>query len=97
MDIRNSFEGLKSLLGVVSTSQARPQLTHSARADEAVLGNDHATLSSAASEVSQAASEDGVRMEKVAGIKAALDAGSYNVPASAVAAKIVDAMLGGQK
>jgi anti-sigma28 factor (negative regulator of flagellin synthesis) len=35
-----------------------------------------------------------VRPEKVAGIQAALAAGTYNVPASAVAAKLVDAMLG---
>jgi anti-sigma28 factor (negative regulator of flagellin synthesis) len=31
----------------------------------------------------------------VASIQAALAAGSYNVPASAVASKVVDAMLGG--
>ena len=97
MDIRNSLEGLKSLIGVAHTSSAGPRPTRSARADEAVLGNDHATLSSAASGVSQAAGEDGMRMEKVVSIKAALDAGTYDVPSLAVATKIVDAMLGGQK
>ena len=45
--------------------------------------------------MAQAVSGDGVRMEKVAAIQAALAAGTYDVPASAVASKLVDAMLGG--
>jgi flagellar biosynthesis anti-sigma factor FlgM len=61
------------------------------------LGSDRATVSSAGSEVSQTAGEAGVRPEKVAAIQAALMAGSYNVPASAVASKMVDAMLGGDR
>jgi anti-sigma28 factor (negative regulator of flagellin synthesis) len=35
-------------------------------------------------------------MDKVASIQAALAAGSYNVSASAVAAKVVDSMLSDQ-
>jgi anti-sigma28 factor (negative regulator of flagellin synthesis) len=35
-------------------------------------------------------------MDKVASIQAALASGSYNVSAGAVAAKVVDSMLGGQ-
>jgi anti-sigma28 factor (negative regulator of flagellin synthesis) len=38
-----------------------------------------------------------VRTDKVAGIQAALAAGTYGVPASAVASKMVDAMLGGEQ
>jgi anti-sigma28 factor (negative regulator of flagellin synthesis) len=34
-------------------------------------------------------------MDKVSSIQAALGAGTYNVPASAVASKLVDAMLAG--
>ena len=37
--------------------------------------------------------DGGVRTDKVAEIQAALQAGTYDVPASAVAAKMVDAML----
>jgi anti-sigma28 factor (negative regulator of flagellin synthesis) len=36
-------------------------------------------------------------MDKVASVHAALAAGTYNVPASAVAGKVVDAMLGGEQ
>jgi negative regulator of flagellin synthesis FlgM len=98
MDTRNNLDGLKSLLGVESA--ATPAADRSSRnpcAQGGSLESDHATLSSAASEVSQAAREDVVRTEKVASIQAALAAGTYEVPASAVATKIVDAMLAGQK
>ena len=47
--------------------------------------------------VSQAAREDSVRTEKVESVQAALAAGTYSVPESAVARKVVDAMLGGRK
>ena len=53
-------------------------------------------MSSAGSEVSLTAGDDGVRTDKVAAIQAALAAGTYNVPASAVASRMVDAMLGAQ-
>ncbi len=95
MDIRNNLDGLKSLLGVEQKAEARP--VRNLQADATTLGNDRATLSNAASEVSQAANEDGVRTEKVATIQAALAAGTYDVPASAVARKLVDSMLGGEK
>ena len=97
MDIRSSLDGLKSHLGVDSTALVTARPTRNIKADESALGSDRATLSSAGSEVSQAALEEGVRTEKVALIQAALAAGTYNVPAKAVASKVVDAMLGGQK
>jgi flagellar biosynthesis anti-sigma factor FlgM len=97
MDIRNSLDGLKSLFGVESTSPAAARQTRNTRADESALESDCATLSSAASEVSHAAHVDGVRAEKVASIHSALAAGTYDVPAAAVATKVVDAMLGGRK
>jgi anti-sigma28 factor (negative regulator of flagellin synthesis) len=36
-------------------------------------------------------------MDKVTAIQAALAAGTYDVPASAVASRVVDAMLGGEQ
>lgn len=97
MDIRNSLDGLKSLLGVGSAAPATSRSAQGQRIYTGALGSDHATLSSAGSEVSQAAREDSVRTEKVVSVQAALAAGTYSVPESAVATKVVDAMLGGRK
>lgn len=97
MDIRSSLDGLKTLLGVTpaAPSTSRPQAGKLGEGGS--MSSDRATLSSAGSEVAQAAADGGVRAEKVAEIQAALAAGSYSVPASAVASRVVDAMLGGGK
>ena len=99
MDIRTGLDGLKSLLGVAPAATAATQQTKSSSsvASGSALCSDRATLSSAGSEVSLTASEPDVRTDKVAAVQAALAAGTYNVPASAVASKLVDAMLGGQQ
>lgn len=95
MDVSNNLDGLKSLLGVTAAS---PSATREAKGGAAGaaggMGSDLATFSSAGSAVSQTASDGGFRADKVAGIQAALAAGTYNVPASAVAGKLVDVMLG---
>jgi negative regulator of flagellin synthesis FlgM len=97
MDIRSSLEGLKSLLGTPAAEAASTQQTRgAASAAASAIGSDRATVSSAGSEISQMAGDSDVRMEKVAEIQAALASGSYNVPASAVASKVVDSMLGDQ-
>jgi negative regulator of flagellin synthesis FlgM len=95
MDIRSGLDGLKSLLGVTPATQsgAQPVRTGSAAREAGAVPADRATLSSAGSEVAQSAAEDGVRMDKVASIQAALGAGTYSIPASAVASRMVDAML----
>jgi flagellar biosynthesis anti-sigma factor FlgM len=97
MDIRNSLDGLRSLLGVNPAAQPATGAKSSATTTGSALVSDQATLSSAGSEVSLTAGEDGVRADKVSSVQAALAAGTYNVPASAVASKIVDAMLGSQQ
>jgi negative regulator of flagellin synthesis FlgM len=93
MEIRSGFDGLTSLLGVNAPAPAAGNASGAAGTDGA-LGADRATLSSAASGMAQSAGDDGVRMDKVASVQAALANGSYNVPASAVASKMVDSMLG---
>ena len=97
MDIRSSLDGLKSLLGVTPPAPATTQRGNATTASNGSgLGSDLATLSSAGSEVSLTAADSGVRADKVASIQAALATGSYDVPASAVATKMVNAMLGGE-
>ncbi len=93
MDIRNSLDGLKSLLGVNTPAPSTSAPKSSATPGATALGSDRATLSSAGSEVQLTAGEDGVRTDKVASVQAALAAGTYSVPPSAVASKMVDAML----
>jgi flagellar biosynthesis anti-sigma factor FlgM len=95
MDIRSGLDGLKSLLGVSLPEPAVAARDNTSRsADNKTLGADHATLSSAGSEVAQAAVDGGVRANKVAAVQSALAAGTYRIPSSAVAAKVIDSMLG---
>jgi negative regulator of flagellin synthesis FlgM len=96
MDIRSSLDGLKSLLGVPPTTTSATPSKSATTSSPSALTSDRATLSSAGSEVAQSANDSDVRLDKVASIQAALAAGTYNVPASAVASKMVDAMLGGR-
>ena len=94
METRNSLDALKAILGVPSTVATRLQAAkNDAAPDASVLRGDHATLSSAGSEISQTTAESGVRMEKVAAVQAALATGTYNVPPSAVAHRVIEAML----
>lgn len=94
MDIRNSMEGLRSLLGVSPSTPFTTQGKSGAAAQAlTALGNDQATLSSTASEMALTAADGGVRADKVWQVQQALAAGTYNVPASAVASSLVDAML----
>ncbi len=98
MDIRSGLDGLKSLLGVTQATQpgAQPVRSGGGTSSEAgSVASDRATLSSAGSEVAQSAADSGVRMDKVASIQSALAAGTYSVPASAVASRMVDVMLTG--
>ena len=93
MDIRTGLDGLKTLLGVSATETPKPQPVKPAPVS-VQSPHDSATFSSAAAGVAQSADAD-VRTDKVASIQAALAAGTYNVPASAVAGKLVDALLNG--
>lgn len=96
MDIRTSLDGLKSLLGVTPPETAATQPKGNPATAGSGLTSDRATLSSAGSEVSLTAAEPSVRTDKVASVQAAIAAGTYNVPASAVASKVVDNLLGGE-
>jgi len=94
MSISSSLEGLRSLFGV--NSAAPPATPAKSPGTQAAGGfeGDLATFSSAGSQVSQSAIHDGVRLDKVASIQSALAAGTYNVPASAVASKVIDSLFG---
>ena len=93
MNVQNNLQGLQQLF----SSQEVPQTTGKAGASQAaeMKGSaDQATLSSAASAASAVAPDSDVRMEKVAAIQQAVANGTYSVPASEVAGKMIDQMLG---
>jgi negative regulator of flagellin synthesis FlgM len=96
MDISNSYEGLRSLLGVNTSEPSAVGNKTSSGTAAATTGSDSTTVtvSNAASQVSQTAGDDSVRTDKITAVQSALADGSYNVSASAVAAKVVDSMLG---
>jgi flagellar biosynthesis anti-sigma factor FlgM len=97
MNIRNGLDGLASLLGVTSTSTSAPQSRANAAASPSALTSDQATFSSAGSQVALTAADSDVRPDKVSSIQSALESGTYNVPASMVASKMVDAMIGARQ
>jgi negative regulator of flagellin synthesis FlgM len=84
MDIRSSMDGLRSLLGVNPTAPSVSQGKGSTSAAGSSFDSDQATFSG-----------DEVRTDKVAAVQAALAAGTYSVPASAVASRVIDSMLAG--
>jgi flagellar biosynthesis anti-sigma factor FlgM len=96
-EIQNSLDGLKSLVGVTKPVLTAPRFQTNATANGGGLDSDQAVLSHGRKALSLTANTPEVRAEKVAAIQAALGQGTYNVPESAVASKMVDAMLGGER
>jgi flagellar biosynthesis anti-sigma factor FlgM len=93
MNVNNDLQGLQQLFS--SQEATRATNGRSANGAGAVQAEgDRATLSSAASLAAQSAPDADVRMEKVTQVQQALASGTYNVPASEVAGKMIDQMLG---
>lgn len=92
MDVNNNLHGLQQLFAAQQVrdagSKAQPGTGGS------VSGSDEATLSSAASLAAQSASGVEVRIDKVTAVAQALAAGTYSVPSSHVADKMIESMLG---
>ena len=95
MEIRSNTETLMAFLGVSAPEAAQVSRVRNADASavQETFEGDRATFSQAAKEVSHSAARTDVRMEKVLAIQKALAAGTYNVPASEVAEKVIDSML----
>ena len=92
MEIRNNLDALRNLLGVTASSDPKPSVRN-VESSPTELGGDQATLSAGAAAISRADGSGDVRMDKVAAVQAAIAGGTYSVPASAVAGKMMDAML----
>ena len=95
MDIRSGLDGLKSMLGV-SLPDPAGHAREAAAAETPVFSADRATLSDAGNQVAQGTANSGVRADKIAAVQSALAAGTYRVPGSAVASRIIDSMVEGE-
>ncbi|HTW46813.1 MAG TPA: flagellar biosynthesis anti-sigma factor FlgM [Acidobacteriaceae bacterium] len=94
MNVNNDVQGMQQLFPsqeIANTETAAPQ--HPGAAAVSVTA-DEATLSPAASMAAEAAQDSGVRMDQVTAVQQAIAAGTYSVPSSAVAGRIIDQMLG---
>jgi len=94
MNVRNGIENLSQILSSQPAQAAQPARSPQSGTTE---NGDTAQVSSVARQVVQSASDSDVRLDKVAGIQAALQAGTYKVPASAVAQKLIGALLSQDK
>lgn len=93
MNVNNNLDGLQQIFS--SQEVTRPESGKAAYSSESSPASaDEATLSPAASLAAQASSDSDVRMDKVAEVQKALADGSYQVPSSEVADKIINQMLG---
>lgn len=96
MEVRNNVDGLKSFLGIGLAVPATGVASGSHVSGAAKpLAGDVASLSSLGAHMQQAGTESDVRAEKVASVRAALDAGTYQVSSATLAAKVVETMLQG--
>jgi len=96
MNVNNSIGNLSHIL----SSQPAPASAKNGTSTPAATSNsnrDTAQVSAVAAQVAQSAGASDVRLDKVAGIQAALQAGTYQVPASAVAQKLIGALLSPEK
>jgi flagellar biosynthesis anti-sigma factor FlgM len=94
MDIRNSYDNLKQIIGTQTATGTAASGRTGTKAASSSLDGDEAQVSSAASMITLAASFSDVRMDKVQSVKSALEAGTYSVEPSAVASKMIEYMLG---
>jgi len=92
MNVRNGIDQVNSIFPSPPKQVVKSAAGPGAVPPEAV-GSDQAKLSIAAGHVASSASESDVRMDKVASIQSALQAGTYQVPSEKVAEKVISAML----
>jgi negative regulator of flagellin synthesis FlgM len=96
MNISNGIENLTQIFTAQPAPAATPAKSTTSSPNEA-LASDKAQLSVVATQVAQSSATSDVRLDKVASIQNALQAGTYDVPASDVAQKVIASMLGSGK
>jgi negative regulator of flagellin synthesis FlgM len=94
MDIRTDFQSLQRVSGEGSVARSDRAPEVAGPTNSSAGSTDEAHLSSVAKMATQTGSLPDVRADKVAGVQAALAAGTYNVSSSEVAGKLIEHMLG---
>lgn len=89
-----SSVGMESQLARTSRNGSVPNPKNDLLVAKTPVGGDSTQLSTTSLLIQQNAGAEDVRYEKVASVKAAIDAGAYSVPASAVADKLMESMFG---
>jgi flagellar biosynthesis anti-sigma factor FlgM len=92
MNVRNGIENLGQILTPAGTGGVSSPASAGKSSGES-LGTDQARVSVTAGQLAQSAAGSDVRLDKVSSIQQAIQAGTYNVPASAVAQKVLTSML----
>jgi flagellar biosynthesis anti-sigma factor FlgM len=92
MNIRNGIENLSQILPSQTAATSTAAKSGGSAVGESLAG-DEAKLSVAATQAAQSSSDSDVRLDKVASIQSALQAGTYNVPAGDVAQKLISSLL----
>jgi flagellar biosynthesis anti-sigma factor FlgM len=98
MNIGNNIENLTQIFDPQTVTGATPaKAAVQNETQNEAQKTDQAQVSTAASQVAQSVASSDIRLDKVASIQSALQAGTYSVPASAVAQKVVDSLLATDK
>ena len=100
MSFGNGIGELKQVLTSVTPASETQATSHVASTDEAVkaassfvTANDEASLSTTGGLISKALEASDVRTAKVEALRQAIADGSYNVPSSEVAGKMIQSLL----
>jgi flagellar biosynthesis anti-sigma factor FlgM len=96
MKVSNEIENLPQVSQsqtVASAPSAKTGVQAQVNTQNESLNRDKAQLSVTASQAAQSSSTSDVRFDKVASIQNALQAGTYFVPASAVAERVISSLL----
>jgi negative regulator of flagellin synthesis FlgM len=97
MSYASGIGSLQQAFNPITSSEAKPAIRTSAsdgQINEKPIATDQTNLSSTADLVAQALESSDTRSAKVASLQQAIAAGSYSVPSSDVADKIIQSLLG---
>jgi flagellar biosynthesis anti-sigma factor FlgM len=93
-DVSQAQIASSNVANPAAAAAARGTTAPSAPVSAESQGNDQATIGSASGVLSSALNSSDVRTAKVAALQASINAGTYNVPASSVADKMLSSILG---